>query len=158
MSSSSFPNRRAIEVDQFNKLRSLLAVLSSNPFYHRKLQVAGITSSLANLEDFSKRMPFTLKQELIDDQRENPPYGSNLTYSLDRYTRFSQTSATTGQPMRWLDATPDWEWMLNNWARVYQAAGVTSWDRIFFAFSFAPFLGFWTAFESAVRLGCMCIP
>ena len=158
MSSSSFPNRRAIEVDQFNKLRSLLAVLSSNPFYHRKLQAAGITSSLANLEDFSKRMPFTLKQELIDDQRENPPYGSNLTYSLDRYTRFSQTSATTGQPMRWLDATPDWEWMLNNWARVYQAAGVTSWDRIFFAFSFAPFLGFWTAFESAVRLGCMCIP
>jgi len=38
------------------------------------------------------------------------------------------------------------------------AAGVTAEDRIFFAFSFGPFLGFWTAFESAARLGCLCIP
>ena len=158
MTSLSSPNRRAIESDQLDKLRSLMALLPSNPFYRRKLQAAGITRSLSGLEDFSRRMPFTLKQELIDDQCENPPYGSNLSYSLERYARLSQTSATTGKPMRWLDTAEDWDWMLNNWTRVYQAAGVTSRDRIFFAFSFAPFLGFWTAFESAVRLGCMCIP
>ena len=158
MTSLSSPNRRAIESDQLDKLCSLLSLLPSNPFYRRKLQAAGITPSLSGLEDFSKRMPFTLKQELIDDQCENPPYGSNLSYSLERYARLSQTSATTGKPMRWLDTAQDWEWMLNNWTRVYQAAGVTARDRIFFAFSFAPFLGFWTAFESAVRLGCMCIP
>ena len=29
---------------------------------------------------------------------------------------------------------------------------------MFFGFSFGMFLGFWTAFESAVRLGCLCIP
>jgi phenylacetate-CoA ligase len=49
-------------------------------------------------------------------------------------------------------------WMLDNWARVYQAAGIVAEDRIFFAFSFGLFLGFWTAFESAERLGCMRIP
>jgi phenylacetate-CoA ligase len=48
--------------------------------------------------------------------------------------------------------------MLDNWARVYQAAGVVAEDRIFFAFSFGLFIGFWTAFESAERLGCMRIP
>ena len=48
--------------------------------------------------------------------------------------------------------------MLDNWERIYQAAGIGSKDRLFFAFSFAPFLGFWTAFEAAVRMGCLCIP
>ena len=31
-------------------------------------------------------------------------------------------------------------------------------DRLFFPFSFGPFLGFWTAFEAAARLGCLCLP
>ncbi len=48
--------------------------------------------------------------------------------------------------------------MIGNWAHVYRAAGVGAEDRIFFAFSFGPFLGFWIAFECATRLGCLCIP
>lgn len=103
-------------------------------------------------------MPFTTKQELIADQLANPPFGSNLTFPLDQYTRFCQTSATTGKPMRWLDTPESWNWMLSNWDRVYNAAGVTHEDRIFFAFSFGPFLGFWTAFDSAARRGSLCIP
>jgi len=47
--------------------------------------------------------------------------------------------------------------MLDNWERVYRAAGVTAVDRLYFAFSFGPYLGFWTAFEAAARLGCLCV-
>jgi phenylacetate-CoA ligase len=134
-------------------LRELLAaILPGNPFYSAKLRGANPDSPLASL-------PFTLKQELIEDQQANPPYGSNLTYSLDRYTRFCQTSATTtGTPMRWLDTPESWDWMIANWTRVYQAAGVGAGDRIFFAFSFGPFLGFWVGFEAAARVGCLAIP
>jgi phenylacetate-CoA ligase len=113
---------------------------------------------VASLEQFSQSAPFTLKQELVDDQAANPPYGSNLTFPAGRYTRFNQTSGTAGKPMLWLDTPESWAWMLDNWAQVYQAAGVAAGDRIFFAFSFGPFLGFWTAFESATRLGCLSIP
>jgi phenylacetate-CoA ligase len=136
-----------------DKLRELLAaVLRDNPFYSAKLRGANPDSPLASL-------PFTLKQELIEDQQAHPPYGSNLTYSLDRYTRFCQTSATTtGTPMRWLDTPESWDWMIANWTRVYQAAGVGAGDRIFFAFSFGPFLGFWVGFEAAARVGCLAIP
>jgi len=35
---------------------------------------------------------------------------------------------------------------------------VTAADRMYFAFSFGPFIGFWLAFESAARLGCLCVP
>jgi phenylacetate-CoA ligase len=136
----------------------LLAAVRDNPFYTAKLDAAGLDSDLASVSEFSRRVPFTVKQEVIDDQRRHPPYGSNLTYPLNRYTRFCQTSGTTGDPMRWLDTPESWEWILDNWRQVYERAGVTQEDCLFFAFSFGPFLGFWAAFESAARMGCLCIP
>src|SRR5580704_8043311 len=154
-----FPSRLAIEADQLIKLNSLVAaLLSGNRFYSTKLRAARFDPAISSLSEFSARMPFTTKQDLVDDQRNHPPYGSNLTYPLERYRRFCQTSGTTGRPMYWLDTAESWDWMLDNWSRVYAAAQVTSRDHIFFAFSFGPFLGFWTAFESAARLGAMCIP
>lgn len=141
---------------QFAKLQGLIAAISqSNLFYSGRLRGAGYIS---NLDDYFERMPFTRKQELIDDQRACPPFGSNLTYPADRYVRLWQTSSTSGQPLYWLDTPDSMRWMLDNWARVYEAAGVTAKDRLFFAFSFGLFLGFWTAFESAERIGCMRIP
>lgn len=132
--------------------RLLSAVLRDNQFYAAKLAGATPDSALASL-------PFTLKQELVDDQQNHPPYGTNLTYPLDRYTRFSQTSATTtGTPLRWLDTTESWEWMVGNWMRVFQAAGIGPADHVFFAFSFGPFLGFWIGFEASSRMGCLTIP
>ncbi len=121
-------------------------ILPANKFYASKLETVLPTDL------------FTNKQELIDDQSANPPYGTNLTFPLDRYTRFCQTSGTSGHPLLWLDTTESWNWMLGNWDRVYQASGITSKDHIFFAFSFGPFLGFWTAFEAATRMGALAIP
>jgi phenylacetate-CoA ligase len=48
--------------------------------------------------------------------------------------------------------------MLDCWERVFTEAGVRTGDRVFFAFSFGPFLGFWTAFDAATRMGCLAIP
>jgi len=147
------------EALQLAKLRPLLAeLLASNPFYAPRLRAAGVDANVCSIEDFCARASFTFKQDLVADQAAHPPYGSNLTYPLERYTRFSQTSATTGSPLRWLDTAESWAWMLDSWARVFEAAGVTAADHLFFAFSFGPFLGFWTAFESAERIGCLCIP
>ena len=60
--------------------------------------------------------------------------------------------------MRWLDTPESWDWMLESWAEVYRAAGVDRHDRIFFAFTFGPFIGFWMAFEAATRMGALCLP
>jgi phenylacetate-CoA ligase len=48
--------------------------------------------------------------------------------------------------------------MVNCWSQVLERSGIEASDRLFFAFSFAPFLGFWTAFDAALRLGSLCIP
>jgi len=151
--------RAAIREAQLEQLRYLLTELfPGNAFYTRKLEDVGITFDVASLEDFSVRFPFTTKSELVADQAAHPPYGTNLTYPLNTYTRFHQTSGTTGAPLRWLDTPESWDCILDYWAEVFRAAGVGVGDRVCFAFSFGPFLGFWMAFESAERLGCLCIP
>src|SRR5450432_1027774 len=47
--------------------------------------------------------------------------------------------------------------MLKCWEQMFRIAGVTAADRLLFPFSFGPFLGFWTAFDAAQRLGCLCL-
>ncbi|MCI0719469.1 MAG: AMP-binding protein [Acidobacteria bacterium] len=158
MSSPRFDPRENIEQNQRAKLRTLRGTLSRNPFYLAKLSAAGINPDSPTLLEFQQTKLFTLKQEIVDDQRLHPPYGTNLTYPLEHYTRFCQTSGTSGSPLHWLDTPESWNWMLSCWMQVFRAAGVGPRDRLFFAFSFAPFLGFWTAFEAAVKLGCLSIP
>jgi phenylacetate-CoA ligase len=151
------PDRSVIERDQLAKLRALLKEIAGhNAFYTGKLR--GLEIEIPSLDWFRANVPFTLKPELIDDQRLHPPFGSNLTYPIARYTRFSQTNGTTGQPLRWLDTPESWDWMCDAWTQVFRAGGVTGNDRIFFAFSFGPFLGFWVAFDAAARMGALAIP
>ncbi len=138
---------------QLEKLRAgLRQVLRSNPLWRGRLH------EVTGWDDF-ERLPMTSKAELLADQAANPPFGTDLTFPLEDYTRLHQTSGSSGdQPLRWLDTQQSWDWWLRIWAdHVYQAAGVTPADRVFFAFSFGPFIGFWSAFGGAERLGAMAI-
>ncbi|MCZ7644086.1 MAG: AMP-binding protein [Planctomycetota bacterium] len=154
-----FPDRAELERRQLEKLRALLAaILPANRFYAAKLAGTGVGPEAAELAAFTRAAPFTTKAELARDQERHPPYGTDLSYPLERYSRCHQTSGSTREPLRWLDTPEDWQGLLENWKRVYAAAGVDRADRIFFAFSFGPFLGFWTAFEAARQLGALCLP
>lgn len=145
---------------QWEKLKRLLIkVGTTENFNSQRLQQHGVDPySIASLDDFIRRVPFTTKADLLQDRLLYPPFGSNFTEPVERYTRFCQTSGTlTGAPMAVLDTPASWEAMLSCWRQVYRAAGVHAGDRVFFAFSFGPFLGFWTAFEAAAR-DCLVIP
>ena len=157
MTSSRFRSRESIEQQQQMQLRALLEALSDNRFYSARLKLAGVTPDMS-LSEFPSRAPLTFKQEIADDQLLHPPYGTNLNYPVECYTRFCQTSGTSGSPIHWLDTPESWNWMLHCWTQVFQAAAIGPPDRLFFAFSFAPFLGFWTAFEAAVKLSVLSIP
>ena len=159
MTPHRFPNREAIAAHQLQQLRKLLQVVAAgNRFYAPRLREAGLAGELRTLDDFVRDMPFTRKVEIAADQQAHPPYGTNLTFPLGAYNRFTQTSATSGAPLRWLDTTESWQWMLDNWKQVLAAAEVRPADAVYFAFSFGPFLGFWTAFEAACQMGCRCLP
>ena len=152
-------HRAEIEKLQLQRLQELIKELrQGNRFYQKKLKEAGVNERVSSLEVFSKKMPFTTKMDVVWDREEVPPYGTNLTYPLDQYSRLCQSSGTTSTPLAWNDTKESWSVMLDCWDEVYRAAEVTKEDVIFFAFSFGPFLGFWTAFESATRAGIRSIP
>ena len=143
---------------QLDRLRSLLSeILPTNQFYARKF--AGVApADVRTPADFA-RLPFTCKAEFAADQAEHPPYGSTLTHAPDEYCRLHQTSGTsTGRPLRWLDTPRSWEWLLNCWTTSFPIMGLRKSDKLFFPFSFGPFLGFWSAFEAATRAGFLCVP
>ncbi len=129
------------------------ALLTSNRFYRDRLH------PVRTWDEF-ERLPLTTKDEITADQLANPPFGTNLTFPIDHYSRLHQTSGTSGTtPLRWLDTTESWDWWIRIWAdHVYRSAGVQPHDRVFFAFSFGPFIGFWSAFSGAERLGALVIP
>jgi phenylacetate-CoA ligase len=154
MRGSSTSSLDRIRAEQLARLRARLPeVLRDNAFWRERLH------DVAGWDDF-ERLPLTTKADLVADQAASPPFGTNLTHPVDRYVRLHQTSGTSGgRPLRWLDDDESWAWWCRVWAEhVYPAAGVTAADRVFLAFSFGPFIGFWSAFGGAGRLGAMAVP
>ena len=151
--------RTALAERQGRRLAELLAAIDGrNAFYTRKLAEAGLKPAALRLPGDLRVLPFTTRHELAADQDAHPPWGTNLTEPPDRYSRYHQTSSTTGRPLRWMDTGPSWQWVVDCWKSVYGAAGVTAADRIFFPFGFGPFIGFWAGFDAGAQLGALCIP
>src|SRR5919108_3587494 len=142
LSEEVLSDRSAIVEHQFKRLRQMLhEVLAANEFYRKKL--LGEDFRAIDCFEELRQLPLTTKTELIQDQIAHPPFGSDLTSSLDKYIRIHQTSGTTGKPMYWLDTDESWEWWAECWKTIFQAAGVHLGGRIFFSFFFGPFFGFW---------------
>lgn len=155
---TAWHQRSVLEDLQTLRLTEMLtSVVPRNRFWSKKFEAAGIDpGSIRTLEDL-RTLPLTSKQEIVDNQNEQSPYGSNLSFPSTRYRRLHQTSGTTGRPIRWMDTQDSWDWFMECWRQIYTLAGLQPWDRLFFPFSFGPFIGFWAAFEGALRFGNFCI-
>ena len=159
MNLQGFPSREAIAAHQLQQLGKLLQeVRAGNRFYAPRLERAGLSGELRSLDDFFRKMPFTRK----DENRRRPAGPSALRHephlSARRLQSLHADQRHQRTPLRWLDTPQSWQWMLDNWKQVLAAAEVAPGDALYFAFSFGPFLGFWTAFEAACQMGCRCLP
>lgn len=147
--------RSEIEQYQLQRLNQLLVkILPTNSFYREKLGADNL-----QLNDLSEltNLPFTTKHELISNLSDSNST-ANRSYAAEQYVRFHRTSGTTGSPLVILDTATDWQWWIDTWQYVLDAAGITEQDRAFLAFSFGPFIGFWSAHDAIVARGAMSIP
>ena len=151
--------REQLAALQLEKLQAMMTELwGKNRFYSSKWKAAGVEPrDIRSLDDLA-RLPLTTKSELMEDQAANGPFGTNLTYPIEHYTRLHQTSGTTGVPLKVLDTQDSWDWWAKCWAHVLAGSGVDASDRVFLAFAFGPFIGFWAALEGARKLGAVMIP
>jgi phenylacetate-CoA ligase len=148
------------QLERLNRL--LQAILPHNAFYAQKLNMvtpeglhdpAGPLSSLDSFVEF----PYTFKDELVSS-RHPGDLAANLTFPPEHYTRYHQTSGTRGRPLAVLDTAEDWAWWIDAWQFIFDAAAIGSRDRVLMAFSFGPFVGFWSAFDAACARGCLVVP
>lgn len=172
MISTTYLERRQLESlgpdelaqHQLKRLNGLLkSILPKNSFYAAKLSsyacpdaLADQAGPLSSLEDLAD-LPFTYKEELLS-ARESEYLAANLTYPQNQYVRFHQTSGTRGRPLVVLDTAEDWQWWLDCWQFVLDAADIQADDCVLMAFSFGPFIGFWSAYEAAIARGCLVVP
>lgn len=144
--------RSAWQLDRLNEL--LAEILPANQFYREKLGVKQL--QLNSLEQLHA-LPTTTKSELVASQALHG-LSQHHTYPRECYKRVHRTSGTHGAPLLILDTANDWQWWSDAWQYVLSAAELTVTDRVFMAFSFGPFIGFWSAYEACVQRGAQLIP
>ena len=134
--------------------RLLYDMLPHNRFYGAKL--SSVTLPLESLSAVTE-LPFTYKEELVSARQEGD-LAANLTFPVERYVHFHRTSGTHGRPLVVLDTAADWDWWIDCWQYVLDAAELGPEERVLLGFSFGPFIGFWSAFDAVTARGCLAIP
>src|ERR671936_1398614 len=130
----------------------------NSPFYRAKLQAAGVEpAQVKTLEDL-QRLPFTTKDELKQDQAEHPLWGTLPAVPVEACLRVHMTSATTGRPLAFLDTRDDWYGFYHSYARSLYAFGVRKSDMVMAAFSYGPWIGYWSGFYAAQDVGALVFP
>ncbi len=146
--------RVELERYQLQRLNALLnEVLPANSLYAQKFE--RLKRPVESLAEYAQ-WPFTFKEELIGPASAGG-VARNHTWPSERYSRFHQTSGTSGHPMVLLDTPDDWRWFLECWQYVLDGAGITSDDRALMAFSFGPHIGFWAGYEALTERGALVI-
>ena len=145
--------RTVLEQHQLERLNQLLLAARSQAFYRDRL--AGVSLPLTSLDDLSS-IPLLTKADMLADGRGQP--AKIFCHPKSNYTRLHQTSGTKGWPMPVLDTPEDWNWWLECWAYVLDEAEVGDDDVAFMAFSFGPFIGFWTANDALIQRGATVVP
>jgi phenylacetate-CoA ligase len=152
--------REELRALQFLKLRRLCEWAWARSGFHRRLWEQGRfhPDQLTSLDDI-RRIPFMTRDAWMDAQVESPPFGDLTCVSRDLAIRYHTTSGTSGRvPIRVLDSAKDWEWVAEMWAYAFWAFGVRPEDRVFFAFSYGTFIGFWGAHYCCEKIGALVLP
>jgi phenylacetate-CoA ligase len=144
---------------QARRLREQVAhAARHSPFYRRALRAARVDPAKIRTLDDLRRLPFTTKDELKQNQLEHPPWGDVLAVPIADVVRVHLTSATTGRPLAFLDTAADWYGFYHSYARSLHAFGVRRTDMVMAAFSYGPWIGYWSGFYAAQDLGCLVYP
>ncbi len=131
-------------------------VLNNSNFYKKKL--GDHFGSKEFLVDDFKKIPFTYKREILADQKENPPFGSNLCVTEKEIRRIHKTSGTTNLPLIIALTQND----INNTVKVgkkcFISSGLRPTDTVVHCLSYNMWMGGFTDHQSLEATGAAVIP
>ncbi|MGN0620618.1 MAG: phenylacetate--CoA ligase family protein [Porcipelethomonas sp.] len=146
--------RKQIEELQLERLKWLVDYCSRNvPFYHDRLEKAGVTAEKIKCLDDIKYIPYTTKADI----RDNYPFGL-FAQPRKNIVRIHASSGTTGKPTVVGYTRSD----IDNWsdcmARLCAAAGATDEDIVQIAFGYGLFTGALGLHYGLEKLGAAVVP
>lgn len=91
--------REELDQVQSTKLKRLLEyAYNRSPFYRRQFDLAGVRpDKLRNLSDFQKYVPVVSKEDMLEDQERNPPFGDRLCVDPREIVQVNVTGGTSGK-------------------------------------------------------------
>ncbi|HIE68860.1 MAG TPA: hypothetical protein EYP98_01150, partial [Planctomycetes bacterium] len=144
---------------QLVKLQGLVQrAWNTSPFHRRLYEKASVTPDQIKTLDDIQRLPFMTREDWMECQSEQPLFGDMLTRPEDEAIRYHLTSGTSGrQPLRVLDSRKDWSWIADMWCYGFWGFGIRPKDKVFFAFSYGSFIGFWGAHYCCEKMGTLTL-
>ena len=122
----------------------------------RQFKAAKITpDDIKTMEDFTNKVPFTTKEDLLADQEENPPYGTRLAVPEGEIFATYLTSGTSGKGQEVHAGTrEDWGAYFNSMIMMYTWSGWKKDDRVMNPIPYSVTPGGFGHTMSMNRLGC----
>ncbi len=132
-------------------------------YYQEKFKQIKLKPQDVKSVDDLHKVPITMKQEWLENQSENPPWGTFSPLSHERWTTagwmmFTTSGTTTVLPMVFRHTQHDmdiWAWL---GARALWAMGVRSGDVIINCADYGPQVAFWCLHYAMRLIGCPVIP
>ncbi len=147
-------SRGEIEALQLQRLKRMVDYCYENvPFYHERLEKAGITGDKIKTLSDVQYIPFTTK----DDIRDNYPFGM-LAQPMKKIVRIHASSGTTGKPTVGVYTKRDLDEWADQVARVATAAGAPAEDIFQISFGDGLFTGARGRPDGREKIGATVIP
>lgn len=140
--------------------KQLNYVYQELPFYRKLYDSRGFKpEDVKTLEDFTRLVPIVTKKMLVEDQKQNPIFGSYAgNFKREDIARIQGSSGTSGTPTLYQVSKKDWDRSAEMHAMAQWTAGIRPDDIVQIAFPFALFFGGWGVLQGAERIGATILP
>jgi len=149
-------SRNDIKAFQWKRLKSMIEyVYNNSPHYRKLLEGKNLKpEDFKTLEDFAKKFPFTKKYELMESQKNNPPFGDFLAAPREKIKTVFVSPGPIFEP----HTEKDEETMANICAYIFSFTGVKPGDIAQITFSYHLVPAGWFLHEGLKKAGCIVIP
>lgn len=131
-------------------MKNAIEIWHKSPFYQKLYDI----NKLNNFTD----IPLISKIDLLEDQKQYPPFGLNLAVHREDLQRIHRTSGTTAKPLLLTLTAKDIEIIHEVGAKIFKLAGVEKDDIIVNCMNYSMWMGGFTDHISLEKAGGCVIP
>jgi phenylacetate-CoA ligase len=158
------PEIEALSRDELRTLqeellrRQIERCAGSSALYRAKLDSVGAEPGDIRTLDNLAQLPVVTKQELREDQRKHPPFGTFAVADPSAFREVHPSTGTTGTPVNTIWSAADVETITTVTMRTLWQFGVRPGDVIQNAFAYGLWVAGLSCHYAGERLGCLVVP